>query len=44
MEGVEDKEKAKWFSDIGCEYIQGFYYAKPMSESEYVKFMDQKKE
>ena len=41
VEGVEDKEKAKWFSDIGCEYIQGFYYAKPMPEAEFIEFCKQ---
>ena len=38
VEGVEDKEKADWFSDMGCEYIQGFYYAKPMPEAEFIEF------
>ncbi len=38
VEGVEDEEKAKWFSDMGCEYIQGFYYAKPMPEHEFMAF------
>jgi len=44
VEGVESKEVSDWFEEQGCDFIQGFYYAKPMSESEYVKFMDQKKE
>ncbi|MBP1584070.1 MAG: EAL domain-containing protein [Lachnospiraceae bacterium] len=38
VEGVEDKEKAEWFSEMGCEYIQGFYYAKPMPETEFIEF------
>ena len=38
VEGVEDKQKAEWFSDMGCEYIQGYYYAKPMPEHEFIAF------
>jgi EAL domain-containing protein (putative c-di-GMP-specific phosphodiesterase class I) len=38
VEGVEDEEKATWFSEMGCEYIQGFYYAKPMPEHEFMAF------
>ncbi len=41
VEGVEDKEKAEWFSEMGCEYIQGFYYAKPMPEAEFIEFCKQ---
>ena len=29
-EGVEDKERADYLKSIGCYYIQGYYYAKPM--------------
>jgi len=39
VEGVESKEVSDWFESQGCEFIQGFYYAKPMSESEYIDFM-----
>ncbi len=39
VEGVESKEVSDWFESQGCEFIQGFYYAKPMSESEYLEFM-----
>ena len=38
VEGVEDKQKAEWFCDMGCEYIQGYYYAKPMPEHEFIAF------
>ncbi len=38
VEGVEDREKAEWFSEMGCEYIQGFYYARPMPEQEFIEF------
>ena len=43
VEGVESKEVSDWFEEQGCDFIQGFYYAKPMSEAEYVEFMGQTK-
>ena len=39
VEGVEDKDKAEWFSEMGCEYIQGFYYARPMPEIDFISFV-----
>jgi len=30
-EGIETKEDHEWIRDKGCEYGQGYYYAKPMS-------------
>ena len=39
VEGVEDKEKAEWFCEMECEYIQGFYYAKPMPREAFVAFL-----
>ena len=39
VEGVESKEISDWFEEQGCDFIQGFYYAKPMSEREYLDFM-----
>ena len=39
VEGVESKEISDWFEAQGCDFIQGFYYAKPMSERDYLDFM-----
>ncbi|WP_455598619.1 EAL domain-containing protein [Cloacibacillus sp.] len=34
-EGVETKEQVDFLRGIGCEYVQGFYFAKPMPVDEY---------
>lgn len=40
MEGVEDSKQAHFFKEIGCDYIQGYYYAKPMPVNEYEKLVE----
>lgn len=39
-EGVETAETAQWLIDRGCDFIQGYYYAKPMPEDEYLAFLE----
>ena len=39
VEGVETQEMLKRFSDLGCEYIQGYYFSKPLPRDEFVKFI-----
>ncbi len=34
-EGVESREQADFLRSIGCHYVQGYYYARPMSVSDY---------
>ncbi|MCK9181678.1 MAG: bifunctional diguanylate cyclase/phosphodiesterase [Fibrobacteraceae bacterium] len=34
-EGVETKEQRDILAEFGCDYIQGFYYSKPISIKEY---------
>jgi len=39
-EGVENEEQNKFLTQVGCDMIQGYYYAKPMPEGDFSKFMD----
>lgn len=38
-EGVETKEQARRLTDMGCDFIQGYYYAKPMSGQEFLQLL-----
>jgi EAL domain-containing protein (putative c-di-GMP-specific phosphodiesterase class I) len=38
-EGVETEEQAYFLESVGCDYIQGFYYAKPMPREAFVAFL-----
>lgn len=37
-EGVETKEQIDLLENIGCDQVQGYYYAKPMPEEEFLLF------
>lgn len=38
-EGVETKEEVEMLKSMGCNYIQGYYFAKPMPVAEFEKYM-----
>ena len=40
-EGVEDKEQVEFLTKVGCDYIQGYYFAKPMPEEQYKKLINE---
>ncbi|MBQ7588962.1 MAG: EAL domain-containing protein [Lachnospiraceae bacterium] len=42
VEGVEDKRTLDRFRDLGCDYIQGFYFSKPLNENDFIEFVNQK--
>ena len=45
IEGIESHERAEVFvnlkceDDNACDYLQGYYFSKPLSQSEFVKFI-----
>ena len=39
-EGVETIEQADYMKSIGCKYIQGYLYSKPIEENEFLKKLD----
>lgn len=39
VEGVETKEVFQQFMELGCDYIQGYYFSKPLPEQEFVAFI-----
>lgn len=41
VEGIETKKLADDFINFGVDYIQGYYYAKPMPKEDYIKFLKQ---
>ena len=41
-EGVEVKEQVDFLADLGCDMIQGFYFAKPMPKDEFEQKMAEK--
>ena len=39
-EGIEKKEQVEFLTELGCDMIQGFYFAKPMPVSEFEEKME----
>jgi len=38
-EGVEHKSQLEYLKKLDCDFIQGFYFAKPMSEEDTIKLL-----
>ena len=38
-EGVEEEKQVKMLKRLGCDYIQGYYFAKPMPKDEYLTLL-----
>ena len=38
-EGVETKEQYEYLKSIGCDYIQGYYFSKPVPQEDFVEFV-----
>lgn len=39
VEGVEDKRQLDRFVELECDYIQGYYFSRPLNESAFLKFV-----
>ncbi|MBO5485886.1 MAG: EAL domain-containing protein, partial [Eubacterium sp.] len=39
VEGVETKETLQQFTDFDCDFIQGYYFSRPLPETEFVEFI-----
>lgn len=39
VEGIEDARAVDRFVELGCDYIQGFYYSKPLSKRAFIEFI-----
>lgn len=39
-EGAESKEQAVFLKNNECDYIQGYYYSKPLAEKEFVEYVE----
>lgn len=39
VEGVETEDMVHLFSRLECEYIQGYFFSKPMPQDEFIKFI-----
>lgn len=35
-EGVETQEQVQFLREVGCDYIQGYYYSKPLPEQTFL--------
>lgn len=42
-EGVENAEMVDLLSELGCDLFQGYLYAKPLSEEDFLEFVNQNK-
>ena len=42
VEGVENEEMVNLLRDNGCDYMQGYYYSKPVPAYEYVEFLKER--
>lgn len=42
-EGVETKDQVELLQSIGCDQVQGYYYAKPMPKEEFFELLKQQK-
>lgn len=42
-EGVETVEQAEWLSQMGVDYLQGYFYSKPVEGNAFIQFLSKKR-
>ena len=42
VEGVETKQQCEFLMELGCRYVQGYYFFKPLPREEFEKIVSQK--
>lgn len=40
IEGVETKKLEEYYSELKCDYIQGYYFSKPLPKNDFVQFIE----
>ena len=43
-EGVETEIQRRFLTENGCDYLQGYYFSKPIPEQEFVELLDNTRE
>ena len=38
-EGVETEEQCRRLQDMGCDYVQGYYFSRPLPEKDYIEYL-----
>lgn len=44
VEGVEHKEQAEFLNGLGCRYMQGYYFGKPVKKKDFEQLLKKEKE
>ena len=39
-EGVENEEQKTWLEENGCDFLQGYYFSRPIPQEEYIQFLE----
>lgn len=42
-EGTETDEQVRFLQQTGCDYIQGYYFSKPLSQDDFIAYLDKNK-
>lgn len=43
-EGVETEKQVNYLKEVGCDFIQGYYFYRPMDEDAYLKILEENKD